>query len=114
MICSVLHSWLCVEATGLEHTWNSISGHTCGRYKESHLKSKVSVEDYQRFTQYYRRCKAHIYSLRIEAFESKQKILDKVHCLEENQLKDFSWAMNGLTDSPVPIHLHTVTITRFL
>lgn len=80
-----------------EHTWNSISGRTCGRYKESHLKSKVSVEDYQRFTQYYRRYKAHIHSSRIEAFESKQKILDKVRSLEEKefQLKDFSWAMNG-------------------
>lgn len=90
-------SWLCGEATGLEHSWSSIQGHTCGRYKESHLKSADTVEDYWRLTHYYRRYKAHIDSLKIEASESKQKILNKVRILEskELQLKDFSWAMTG-------------------
>ncbi|KAK4352025.1 hypothetical protein RND71_027543 [Anisodus tanguticus] len=97
-ICGQPFCWLCGEATGLEHTWNSISGHTCGRYKESHLKREDSVEDYWRLTHYYRCYKAHIDSLKIEASESKPKILDKVRSLEAKeflQLKDFSWAMSG-------------------
>lgn len=96
MICC---SWLCGEATGLEHTWDSIDGHTCGRYKANHLKSEDSEEDYERLTHYYRRYNAHIQSLKIEGSESKQKTLDKVRSLEAeefSQLKDFSFAMSGL------------------
>jgi len=98
MICFALRSWLCGEATGLEHTWNSIKGHTCGRYKEGHSKNEDSVEDYWRLTHYYRRYKAHIDSMKIEASESRQKLLDKVCTLEAKdfQVKDFSWAMSGL------------------
>ncbi|KAJ8541043.1 hypothetical protein K7X08_001859 [Anisodus acutangulus] len=57
-----------------------------------------TFEDYWRLTHYYRCFKAHIDSLKIEASESKPKILDKVRSLEAKeflQLKDFSWAMSG-------------------
>ena len=26
--------WLCGQATGREHTWTSIAGHSCGAYKD--------------------------------------------------------------------------------
>ncbi|XP_059279220.1 probable E3 ubiquitin-protein ligase ARI2 [Lycium ferocissimum] len=97
-MCGQPFCWLCGGATGLEHTWNSIAGHTCGRYKASHLKSEDNVEGYWRLTHYFGRYKAHIDSLKIEASETKQKILDKVCSLEAKeflQLKDFSWAMSG-------------------
>ena len=34
-MCWLQHfCWLCGGATGLSHTWTSITGHTCGRFKE--------------------------------------------------------------------------------
>ncbi|XP_074345303.1 putative E3 ubiquitin-protein ligase ARI2 isoform X2 [Apium graveolens] len=33
-ICGQCFCWLCGAATGRDHTWSSISGHSCGRFKE--------------------------------------------------------------------------------
>nr|XP_016489953.1 PREDICTED: probable E3 ubiquitin-protein ligase ARI1 [Nicotiana tabacum] len=87
--------WLCGGATGLEHTWTSIRGHTCGSYKEGQEKKKT-VNDLLRFTHYYERHVAHIGSLKVEA-DMKQKLHVKVLKLESTELqsKDFSWAENG-------------------
>ena len=37
--------WLCGGATGLAHTYSSISGHTCGRYKD---EADARIEGAQR------------------------------------------------------------------
>lgn len=33
--CGQHFCWLCGEATGAAHTWDSISGHTCGKFKDT-------------------------------------------------------------------------------
>lgn len=37
--------WLCGEGTGREHTWSSISGHSCGRYSE---ETSARIDEAQR------------------------------------------------------------------
>jgi hypothetical protein len=35
-VCALLQAfcWLCGQATGREHTWTTIAGHSCGAYKD--------------------------------------------------------------------------------
>ncbi|KAH9695873.1 putative E3 ubiquitin-protein ligase ARI1 [Citrus sinensis] len=37
-ICGQAFCWLCGGATGRDHTWSRIAGHSCGRYKEDKAK----------------------------------------------------------------------------
>ncbi|OIS96147.1 putative e3 ubiquitin-protein ligase ari2 [Nicotiana attenuata] len=94
-VCGQPFCWLCGGATGFEHTWTSIRGHTCGSYKEGKEKKKT-VNHLLRFTHYYERYVAHFDSLKVEA-DVKQKLHVKVLKLESTELqsKDFSWAENG-------------------
>ncbi|XP_059287091.1 probable E3 ubiquitin-protein ligase ARI1 [Lycium ferocissimum] len=95
--CGQPFCWLCGGATGLQHTWSSIQGHTCGSYKEGEDKKSTTVRnDLLRYTHYYERYMAHRDSLKVEA-NMKQKLHVKVVKLEagESQSKDFSWAENG-------------------
>ena len=39
--CVQSFCWLCGASTGVRHTWQEISGHSCGRYKED-LDKKIS------------------------------------------------------------------------
>ena len=45
--------WLCGEGTGREHTWTSISGHSCGRYNE---ETSQRVDEAQRNVKRYTAC----------------------------------------------------------
>ncbi|KAJ8539475.1 hypothetical protein K7X08_013727 [Anisodus acutangulus] len=79
--CGQPFCWLCGGATGLQHTWSSIQGHTCGSYKEGEEKKSTTVRnDLLRYTHYYERYMVH-HVLKLEAGEL--------------QSKDFSWAENG-------------------
>ncbi|KAD6454205.1 hypothetical protein E3N88_08911 [Mikania micrantha] len=97
-ICGQAFCWLCGGATGREHTWSTITGHSCGRYKEDQeKKSEHAKRDLYRYMHYYNRYKAHKDSFKQES-RLKETIRDKVAVLEgkNSELRDFSWVTNGL------------------
>lgn len=94
----MLCSWLCGGPTGREHTWTSISGHSCGQYKEDQeKKTERAKRDLLRYIHFHNLFKAHTDSFLREA-ELKETIQEKISILEDNQstFKDFSWVTNGL------------------
>ena len=89
---------MCGGATGRDHTWSRISGHSCGRYKEDEeQKTERAKRDLYRYMHYHNRYKAHNDSLKLES-KLKKTILKKVSVSEErdSRLRDFSWVTNGL------------------
>ncbi|XP_071729984.1 probable E3 ubiquitin-protein ligase ARI2 [Rutidosis leptorrhynchoides] len=97
-ICGQAFCWLCGGATGRDHTWSSIAGHSCGRYKEDIVKkSERAKRDLYRYMHYHNRYKAHTDSFKQES-RLKETIRDKLVVLEgkDSQLRDFSWVTNGL------------------
>ena len=91
-------SWVCGGATGRDHTWSSIAGHSCGRFKEDDLKKTERAKlEWYRYVHYYDRYKAHTDSYKVEA-KLKETIQQKISCLEDKDTasKDFSWVTNGL------------------
>lgn len=91
-------SWLCGGATGRDHTWTGITGHSCGRYKEDHEKiTEHAKRDLERYIHYHNRYKAHLDSFKLES-NLKESIQEKISRLEERESvsKDFSWITNGL------------------
>uniref|UniRef100_A0A7N0T1H0 RBR-type E3 ubiquitin transferase n=1 Tax=Kalanchoe fedtschenkoi TaxID=63787 RepID=A0A7N0T1H0_KALFE len=97
-VCGQPFCWLCGGATGREHTWSSIAGHSCGRYKEDAKKrSERAKRDLYRYMHYHNRYKAHTDSFQLES-KLKDSIKMKVSISEEKEstLRDFSWVTNGL------------------
>ncbi|KAM3758386.1 hypothetical protein ACB098_01G039800 [Castanea mollissima] len=97
-ICGQAFCWLCGGPTGREHTWTSISGHSCGQYKEDQeKKTERAKRDLLRYIHFHNSFKAHTDSFQREA-ELKETIQEKISILEDNQstFKDFSWVTNGL------------------
>lgn len=92
------YSWLCGAATGREHNWNSIEGHSCGRFKDEKEKEAARAQrDLKRYIHYHSRWKGHMDSLKLEQKQQndvKDKItkLEEIHC----QVKDYSWLTIGL------------------
>lgn len=96
-ICGQAFCWLCGGATGRDHTWSSITGHSCGRYKEDQeKKSERAKRDLYRYMHYHNRYKAHTDSFTQES-RLKETIKEKVGNLEsrDSRLRDFSWVTNG-------------------
>ncbi|XP_057465857.1 probable E3 ubiquitin-protein ligase ARI2 isoform X1 [Actinidia eriantha] len=97
-ICGQAFCWLCGGATGRDHTWSHISGHSCGRYKEDgEKKAERAKRDLYRYMHYHNRYKAHTDSFKLES-NLKETIREKVSILEkkDSTLRDFSWVTNGL------------------
>lgn len=97
-VCRQAFCWLCGGATGREHTWSSIAGHSCGRFKEESLKkAERAKRDWWRYIHYHNRYKAHTDSYKLEA-KLKETVQQKIVNLEdkESTSKDFSWVTNGL------------------
>ncbi|XVF45813.1 hypothetical protein PTKIN_Ptkin02bG0237100 [Pterospermum kingtungense] len=97
-ICGQAFCWLCGGATGRDHTWSRIAGHSCGRYKEDReKKTERAKRDLYRYMHYHNRYKAHTDSFKLES-KLKETILEKVSISEEREstLRDFSWVTNGL------------------
>ncbi|KAJ4716447.1 RBR-type E3 ubiquitin transferase [Melia azedarach] len=97
-ICGQAFCWLCGGATGRDHTWSRIAGHSCGRYKEDKAKkTERAKRDLYRYMHYHNRYKAHTDSFKLES-KLKETILEKVSISEEREsrLRDFSWVTNGL------------------
>ncbi|WVZ59857.1 hypothetical protein U9M48_009950 [Paspalum notatum var. saurae] len=70
--CGQCLCWLCGGATGGDHTWTSIAGHSCNRYKEETRGKSLdtSREQMLRYKHYYDRFKIHGDSYNVE----KQKL----------------------------------------
>ncbi|KAJ6799768.1 putative E3 ubiquitin-protein ligase ARI2 [Iris pallida] len=97
-ICGQAFCWLCGDATGRDHTWSSISGHSCGRFKEGQAKSSERAkQELYRYMHYHNRYKAHSDSLKQES-DLKETIQRKVSISEtkESRIKDYTWVTNGL------------------
>ena len=97
-----LYSWLCGGATGRDHTWSSIAGHSCGRYKEQEKSAERAKRDLYRYMHYHNRYKAHTDSFKLES-KLKDIIQGKISITEEKhsgrkktELNDYSWVNNGL------------------
>lgn len=94
----VFNSWLCGGATGRDHTWSSISGHSCGRFKDDQAKrTERARRDLYRYMHYHNRYKAHTDSLKQES-NLKETIQGKISISEnkESKIKDYTWVINGL------------------
>lgn len=97
-ICGQAFCWLCGGATGRDHTWSSINGHSCGRFKaEREKKSERAKRDHYRYMHYFNRYRAHTDSFKKES-KLKEIIQERVSITEErdSRLRDFSWVNNGL------------------
>ncbi|KAH9695869.1 putative E3 ubiquitin-protein ligase ARI1 [Citrus sinensis] len=97
-ICGQAFCWLCGGATGRDHTWSRIAGHSCGRYKEDKAKkTERAKRELYRYMHYHNRYKAHTDSFKLES-KLKETVLEKVSISEEREsrLRDFSWVTNGL------------------
>ncbi|CAL5383632.1 unnamed protein product [Camellia sinensis] len=95
-ICGQYFCWLCARPTGASHTWDSIAGHSCGRYTEDQEENVDRPKKYLwRYLHYHNRYKAHTDSLKAEV-QLKEKIQLKISKLEEREPNDFSWVTNGL------------------
>uniref|UniRef100_A0A1J3CD46 RBR-type E3 ubiquitin transferase n=1 Tax=Noccaea caerulescens TaxID=107243 RepID=A0A1J3CD46_NOCCA len=97
-ICGQCFCWLCGGATGVSHTYRSIAGHSCGRYKDDKEKQMERAKrDLNRYMHYHVRYKAHMDSSKLEG-KLRDTMLEKVSKSEQKELKvkDFSWVTNGL------------------
>ncbi|XP_071935489.1 probable E3 ubiquitin-protein ligase ARI2 isoform X1 [Coffea arabica] len=97
-ICGQAFCWLCGGGTGRDHTWSSIAGHSCGRYKEDReKKAERAKRDLYRYMHYHNRYKAHTDSFKQES-RLRETIREKISNLEarDSRLRDFSWVTNGL------------------
>lgn len=93
-ICGQSFCWVCGGATGRDHTWSRIGGHSCGHYKEDRDKQTERAKQ----DLYYHNCyKAHTNSLKFES-KLRESIPCKVSVAQERELrrKDFSWVTTGL------------------
>ncbi|GKD07529.1 probable E3 ubiquitin-protein ligase ARI2 [Tanacetum coccineum] len=89
--------WLCGAATGLSHTWTSITNHTCGSFKEEQIaNAKRSKSELIRYAHYYNHYKTHTDSLKAEVLLQKN-LMEKKTKLESRDLvlKDYSWLTDG-------------------
>ncbi|QHO55328.1 putative E3 ubiquitin-protein ligase [Arachis hypogaea] len=86
-ICGQAFCWLCGGATGREHTWSSIAGHSCGRYKEQEKTAERAKRDLYRYMHYHNRYKAHTDSFKLES-KLKETIQEKIAGNKQNLFED--------------------------
>ncbi|KAL3627009.1 putative E3 ubiquitin-protein ligase ari2 [Castilleja foliolosa] len=97
-ICGQAFCWLCGGATGRDHTWTTIAGHSCGRFKEDGgKKAERAKRDLYRYMHYHNRYKAHTDSFKQES-RLRETTKEKLSTLEarDSKSKDFSWVSNGI------------------
>ncbi|CAN7125149.1 unnamed protein product [Brassica rapa subsp. narinosa] len=98
-ICGQYFCWLCGGATGRDHTWTSISGHDCGRYKEDKVRqTERANRDSDRYAHYLHQYKSHTDSskqedeLRMIVREKAALVTSKT---KDSTFKTMDWAING-------------------
>ncbi|CAN1173047.1 Probable E3 ubiquitin-protein ligase ARI2 [Linum perenne] len=95
-VCGQAFCWLCGAATGRAHTWTTIDGHSCGRYKEDAEKNNARAKrDLYRYMHYYNRYKAHTESFNLEN-KLEETIKGRVSVSEHREWRDFSWVTSAL------------------
>ncbi|KAL6209040.1 hypothetical protein ACLB2K_019983 [Fragaria x ananassa] len=97
-ICGQPFCWLCGAATGFTHTYQSIEGHECGRFKEEEVANlEQTKKDLIRYNHYFNRYQVHKVSLKVEA-TLKQTVQTKIYDLQENlsSAEDYNWIIKAL------------------
>uniref|UniRef100_A0A7N0V0S5 RBR-type E3 ubiquitin transferase n=2 Tax=Kalanchoe fedtschenkoi TaxID=63787 RepID=A0A7N0V0S5_KALFE len=97
-VCGQSMCWLCGGPTGRSHTYESIEGHSCGRYKKEDGEQKNTERARRRlwrYTHYFSHYTAHKDSLKLES--AKEKIMHRISKLEnlEYESRDYSWLLDG-------------------
>lgn len=91
--CGQPFCWLCGAATGVAHTWASIEGHSCGRWKaELDRQASAAAIKHKRFMHYFGRAKAHGESMVKEHTKCVawlKNLEDKSHEVREEH--DYNW-----------------------
>ncbi|CAH8309223.1 unnamed protein product [Eruca vesicaria subsp. sativa] len=98
-ICGQHFCWLCGGATGLAHDWNSIAGHSCGKYKEDKVRQKERAKrDLDRYAHYLHQYKSHTDSSKQED-KLREFVREKAALVtlktKDSAFKDMDWAING-------------------
>ncbi|KAG7666760.1 hypothetical protein Ndes2526B_g04760 [Nannochloris sp. 'desiccata'] len=97
--CGQCFCWLCGQATGRAHDWNSIQGHSCGAYKEeAENRANEGQRNLKRYLHYLTRYEAHLGSLKMEQ-RARQDLEHKVDAMIETdtaQLSNYSWVTDAL------------------
>ncbi len=92
--CGQCFCWLCGQATGREHTWTSIAGHSCGRYREdAEQAAERAQRDLARYLHFHGRWKAHADSAALEECH-RADVAAKIVAAEEAAdalLRDYAW-----------------------
>ncbi|XP_044984053.1 probable E3 ubiquitin-protein ligase ARI1 [Hordeum vulgare subsp. vulgare] len=98
--CGQYLCWKCGAATGYEHTWDSIDGHSCNRFTgEEKKKVDTAKRNLDRYTHYYDRFKIHGDSYKLEhdklgpAIEERAKQLEALH--DQPLVRDCTWLMEA-------------------
>ena len=98
--CGQCFCWLCGQATGREHTWTSIAGHSCGRYREdAEAAAERATRDLQRYLHFHSRWKAHADSRALEEAHRAAVVAKVDEAVETGgaPLRDYSWLTAGQT-----------------
>ncbi|GJN24037.1 hypothetical protein PR202_gb11745 [Eleusine coracana subsp. coracana] len=90
--CGQYLCYLCGGPTGQDHTWTSIAGHSCNRFKEETAgKSKDTTrQQLQRYTHYCDRFKIHGGSYKVEEEKLGPAVTERVKQLESNLSRPFA------------------------
>ncbi|KAH7660933.1 E3 ubiquitin ligase RBR family protein [Dioscorea alata] len=97
-ICGQCFCWLCGNATGVGHTYDTIDGHSCGRYDDDKIKHiERAKRDLYRYTHYHNRYESHAKSLKeeINLYETIEELINDSKS-EDTHFKSFRWALDGL------------------
>ncbi|KAI9077466.1 hypothetical protein K1719_040585 [Acacia pycnantha] len=98
-ICGQPFCWICGEATGRDHTWSAITGHSCSRYQPREKLAELAKKNLYRYMHYHNRYKAHMDSLKLEG-KLKETMQQKVSVSErkyDSSIRDYSWVNAGLS-----------------
>ncbi|KAI8463915.1 MAG: hypothetical protein J3K34DRAFT_474800 [Monoraphidium minutum] len=85
--CGQPFCWLCGQATGLAHTWETINDHSCGRFKdEMDERMGEASRNHTRYMFYFERFKAHADSIKKEK-ANRAKLLARIEASERDGLR---------------------------
>src|SRR5690606_9489759 len=80
-ICGHHFCWLCGGATCVSHTWTTINGHSCGKFKEDKVKQmEIAKRDLEWYTHYYHQYRSHTDSSKQE-YKFREIVSEKVASL---------------------------------
>jgi ariadne-1 len=99
--CGQAFCWLCGQATGRAHDWNSIHGHSCGAYREeAESRQDEAQRSLKRYLHYLTRFEAHLESLRFEQ-RAREDLEGRINVAIEAEaqfggLSNFGWLQNAM------------------